>query len=879
MKKIFTMCLALLALLSIGLATPSITLVGLPAHITLDSEGNATLSVTGSNVDIDREGGSLTDPGWDFDNDGTIDVAGEIGTHKYTVARKETVNYVANISGTIYNAVNKADVIINTKPTASFIMRVDGQEVLDAGTVNQGQVVEITATIGDGDAWNTEDEIPDNYPKWNFGNYDGWVMVYPVFNTRGETTVTLTVKDNYNAETQVSKTLNINGLPNANAGNDLVVEDNNGFTLDGSGSSDPENDALTYEWTYTDEGQLKSESGKTPDVSALSETKTYVFTLTVTDAHGAEDTDTVEVRVNEKPTANAGETSRIVGINQIVTFDGGDSTDDTTIANYEWNFGDGSNVDTGETLTHSFGTKGTYTVQLKVTDEDGSEDTDTVRIIVIEGPVASVVADKTQVYVSESVSFDASQSTGDSLTYGWNFGDTKTATGETVTHSYTTAGTYTATLTITESHGGGIEITDTETVTITVLAYPVAEIGFDTRSTIVNANVAFDATTGSTGYGTLSYSWDMGDGTTRLGSIPTHKYTAEGTYTVILTVTDANGKTDTDSATINVLEGGSLPVANAGPDQELEVDEDIHFQGTGTDEDGTIVSYAWNFGDTVTSTEQNIFHKYDTIGTYTVTLTVTDNDGLEHTDSATIKVKGSTDDITKFIELEEERIQGSKLLEIEIETDDADSVRVYVDGKSYTLDEEGTSGIYSGEIKAPSSTGTYELEIKVTKGDEEETKTATLEVDNDEPEIDEIDPEDDDEVDEEEQVLRVEINEAGECRYSEDNEDFSDMSKMDSNSGKTVFEEDFDIEEGEELKFYILCVDEVGNEMGDPEKIVISYPESGAGDDDDSTTPTTTQTGFFSENVAGLQIAIVFILVIAIIVIVGLYFWKQQEEE
>jgi PKD repeat protein len=82
------------------------------------------------------------------------------------------------------------------------------------------------------------------------------------------------------------------------------------------------------------------------------------------------------------------------------------------------------------------------------------------------------------------------------------------------------------------------------------------------------------------------------------------------------------------------------PVANAGPDQIVIVNNIVAFDGSSsTDPDGTIASYAWDFGDTKTGSGVTTSHAYTTAGTYTVTLTVTDNGGLTGSDSATITLK------------------------------------------------------------------------------------------------------------------------------------------------------------------------------------------------------------------------------------------------
>jgi len=89
---------------------------------------------------------------------------------------------------------------------------------------------------------------------------------------------------------------------------------------------------------------------------------------------------------------------------------------------------------------------------------------------------------------------------------------------------------------------------------------------------------------------------------------------------------------------------GTQPVANAGPDQTVIVNENVQFDGSAsTDPDGTIVSYVWAFGDTKTGSGAKPNHAYTTTGLKTVKLTVTDDDGLKGTDTAVITVKTPAD--------------------------------------------------------------------------------------------------------------------------------------------------------------------------------------------------------------------------------------------
>lgn len=95
---------------------------------------------------------------------------------------------------------------------------------------------------------------------------------------------------------------------------------------------------------------------------------------------------------------------------------------------------------------------------------------------------------------------------------------------------------------------------------------------------------------------------------------------------------------DTASTIATVL---VAPTAYAGPDQTVQVNEIVTITGTGTDTDGTIISYEWKYGATVVATTASFEFTPRTVGTATLTLTVTDNDYLKGTDSMNLTVTES----------------------------------------------------------------------------------------------------------------------------------------------------------------------------------------------------------------------------------------------
>lgn len=136
-----------------------------------------------------------------------------------------------------------------------------------------------------------------------------------------------------------------------------------------------------------------------------------------------------------------------------------------------------------------------------------------------------------------------------------------------------------------------------------------------------------------------AWDWDFGDGATSTEQNPTHQYADKGEYTVQLTVTDNDGLTNTTEQTITLRNLPPTASFTFSP-SEPTVGEDVLFSDASSDPEGQpIMAWNWDFGDGTTSNEQNPTHVYETSGSYLVTLTVTDDEGLEGTSSTTVEVQ------------------------------------------------------------------------------------------------------------------------------------------------------------------------------------------------------------------------------------------------
>ncbi len=248
--------------------------------------------------------------------------------------------------------------------------------------------------------------------------------------------------------------------------------------------------------------------------------------------------------------------------------------------------------------------------------------------------------------VGSDVSFDGSGSSdidGTIVSYNWNFGDDSTGTGVNPTYAYTESGIFTVTLTVTDDGGA----TDTATTTAVISDVPnnrplavddayttdedtslnVAAPGLLANDTDADGDPLNAILTADVSNGTLVFNSDGS-----FSYAPNSNFFGTDTFTYVA----SDGMEDSSIATVSITVNAvnDTPVSDPNGPYMGTAGSPVSFDGSGSsDEDGTIASYAWDFGDGSNGTGVNPTHAFAGPGLFTVTLTVTDDGGA--TDTAT----------------------------------------------------------------------------------------------------------------------------------------------------------------------------------------------------------------------------------------------------
>ena len=448
-------------------------------------------------------------------------------------------------------------------------------------------------------------------------------------------------------------TISANQVPTANAGADQTVDEGTEeVTLEGTGSTDPDGDTITYAWRQTQgpTATLSNSTSASPtfDAPLINSTQAILrFSLTVND--GVVDSatpDTVDItvsNVNTPPTANAGADQTVDEGTEEVTLEGSATDPDTddTIT-YLWSQTQGPTA----TLSNSTSASPTFDAPLinstqailtfSLTVNDGAVDSttpDTVDITVSNvntPPTANAGADQTVDEGTEEVTLEGSATdpdTDDTITYLWSQTQGPTATLSNSTSASptfdaplinSTQAILTFSLTVND---GAVDSTTPDTVDITVSNVntpPTANAGADQTVDEGTEEVTLEGSaTDPDTDDTITYLWSQTQGPTATLSNSTSASptfdaplinSTQAILTFSLTVNDgAVDSTTPDTVDITVSNVNTPPTANAGADQTVdEGTEEVTLEGSATDPDtDDTITYLWSQTQGPTATLSN----------------------------------------------------------------------------------------------------------------------------------------------------------------------------------------------------------------------------------------------------------------------------------
>ncbi|MEM6263122.1 MAG: PKD domain-containing protein [Bacteroidota bacterium] len=545
---------------------------------------------------------------WNF-GDGTT-VNSQNPVHSYRSPGTYTVSLiVTNVLGCSDTIVKPGAVVVNTPPVSLFAPDRDadctpfGLSFQDSSRGNSAPIIQ----------WD-----------WSFGTGDSSRVQNPTYTyqTPGVYTATLVVTDFRGCKDTSTYQVEAYDLPNPN----FVTIDTAGcapISVTFSDVSTGPYPIVAWEWDF---GDSTTSTLQNP-VHTYSGDGSFNIQLIVTDVNGCQDTIVKPGLIKlSNPKADFAVSDADGCPGHVVNFTD-QSTADTTLVSWRWDFGDGT-IDSVLNPTHTYQNPGTYTVTLSVVDILGCSDTEvkTDTIIVHGPPVAAFQPDNSLGCLPFGVNFRDQSRPGTSAiaSWNWNFGDGATDTAQFTNHLYTTPGVYAVTLITTDANG----CADTSVVSVEGVARPVAN--FVASDTVSCAPISIQFTDSSSSSKTISrWLWNFGDGNTDTVQNPVHLYSQDGVYTVSLVVWDQYGCADT------LVRPNYIRLSHPIAAFDVTIGtacwgSDVKFKNNSV-LDTTLRSYLWDFGEGSTSNQADPIHQYNSSGVFDITLIVTNVLGCSDT--------------------------------------------------------------------------------------------------------------------------------------------------------------------------------------------------------------------------------------------------------
>lgn len=406
---------------------------------------------------------------------------------------------------------------------------------------------------------------------------------------------------------------------------------------------------VKWTWNFGDGSPQVVAATNAPQTHTYASSGSYTVTLVVESASGCKSiaaSKAITVSPNPAPGFTFGKACLPNGAVQF-TDASAISDGSQNLFTYNWDFGDGS-TSQQKNPSHPFSSVGPFSVSLQVTSGAGCISSISKNVDSVFAQPQSKFNGPAELCLGTAINF-TDQSTVQNSTvvlWQWDFGDGGAPSAQqNATHTYANPGNYTVRLTAT-SAVGCVSAPFTQQVVVNALPTvdftPVAPLCVTRAITFTDNSVA---TSGAL----AKWAWDFGDGSApSTQQSPTHTYNAAGTYNVTLQVESTKGCVGTIRMRPVVI--SPLPVPGFVMPGNCINDPVTQFQDTSSIADGTgsQFTYLWNFGDANattdnpnTSTVKDATHRYTATGNYTVTLSVTSNNGCSTSIPQTFTINGA----------------------------------------------------------------------------------------------------------------------------------------------------------------------------------------------------------------------------------------------
>lgn len=431
------------------------------------------------------------------------------------------------------------------------------------------------------------------------------------FTQSGSYTVDLTVKDaaNYSVSTSISQT--VNSDPTVLASSNVSSADI-GYPIEFSSSPSGGTGPYTYSWVLN--GNVVSTS---QDFSySFASSGSYTLTVTITDSVGKTTSATVSVTINSNPSVTATASQNPTDVGNSMTFASTISGGTGTLT-YSW-LVNGVQESTSSSFTYSFNSTGSYTVNLTVTDADGHVAYAQFTEKVNADPSVSIHANHNPTDVGVSVNLTSSISGGTpGYKYSWTVNGNNFNTSY-VDYTFTSAGTYTISLKITDKNGNTATASISEvvnpdpSVSISVQYNPVDQGINDTLQAVISG-----------GTSPFNYTWTLGSQVLNYSQEFHYAFASTGTYTINLTITDSQGLTSSTSVIIKVIAKPSAAIEGVN---KTDISTETYWEGYGSY--GTApYQYYWYVNGVNTSSGLYLEYSFPKTGNYNISILIVDSQG------------------------------------------------------------------------------------------------------------------------------------------------------------------------------------------------------------------------------------------------------------